>query len=369
VDAGAALLFCDGSNLTTVVAPSKKYASEPAPKAVSFQNVAGGPVGSLLFGGPGGPPLLMAVGLFLGDDPVKAVLDQGEAIKAEPDFEFEGQNCRVLRVESAAGTAYRLLIDPQTRLLRAIDVVPDPKGLADLFPAAAGVSVESYRWTAGKVSTAVPPADAFAAELPKDFAKLVTLAHDDKGKSDQPDGRRFRVQELVDQPAPDFTLTVFDGAGKTRTLQKPDLAGKVVLLDFWATWCGPCLTELPEVQKLITAYAKARKDVVVVALSQDNDPKDPVEVRKLIENTLKAKEIVLDQPPVGLVGLDPSTAVGDLFKVEGYPTVVILDGKGVVRAAHVGYREDVGKTLAREIDVLLEGKPLQKDGEPASKDR
>jgi thiol-disulfide isomerase/thioredoxin len=363
VDAGGAVLVSDGTTLTTVVAASKKYASEPAPKLVTFQTVAGGPVGSLLFGGPGGPPLLMVAGLLLGDEPARAVLDQGETLELEDDREFEGQSCRVVRVESPAGTVYRLLIDPQTKLLRAVDVAPDPKALAALFPADAKVSVDSYRWVAGAVSTNAPAADAFAAELPKDFAKLGALALDDKNGKD--DASKFRVQKLVDKPAPGFALTVLDGSGKTKTLAKADLAGKVVMIDFWATWCAPCLAELPEVQKLVASYAKAKKDVVIVALSQDNEPKDPVEVRKLIEKTLKAKGIDLEMPPVGLVGLDPSNAVGDSFEVEGYPTVVILDGKGVVRSAHVGYREDVGKSLAREIDALLEGKPLPDKAEAA----
>jgi thiol-disulfide isomerase/thioredoxin len=193
--------------------------------------------------------------------------------------------------------------------------------------------------------------------MPKDFAKLGAPAPDDR-KGRAGDGPKFQVQELVDKPAPDFALTVLDGEGKTRTLSRADLAGKVVLIDFWATWCGPCLVELPEVQKLVESYHRDKKDVVIVALSQDNDPRDPVEVRKLIEKTLKAKDLALEKPPVGLVGLDPSNSVGEAFKVEGYPTVVLLDGKGVVRAAHVGNRPDVGKALGREIDALLAGKPL-----------
>ena len=116
---------------------------------------------------------------------------------------------------------------------------------------------------------------------------------------------------------------------------------------------------MPEVQKLIEAYAKDKKDVVIVALSQDNDPKDPAEVRKLIESTLEKKKIVLTGNPVGMVGLDPSNSVGEAFQVEGYPTVVLLDAKGVVRAAHVGFSAEVGKTLAKEIDALLAGKPIE----------
>jgi thiol-disulfide isomerase/thioredoxin len=358
VEAGVASLVCDGTTFTTLVGPSKKYASEPSPKTVNFHSVAGGPAGSLLFGGPSGPPMLMVLGLLLAEDPARAVLDQGESLQVEGDREFDGAPSRVIKVVAANGTVYRLLIDPQSKLLRAIDVEPDAGAIASMFPPGARVKFEAFRWVAGKVSTEVA-AEAFAAEMPKDFGKVGELPGAGKG-DDEP---KYKVEELVDKPAPAFTLAVLDGAGKSRTLDLKDLAGKVVMIDFWATWCGPCLAELPEVQKLIEGYAKDKKDVVVVALSEDNDPKELAAVRKLVEETLEKKKIVLTADPVGKIGLDPSNSVGEAFKVEGYPTVVILDGKGVVRAAHVGYSPEVGKILSRDIDALLAGKPVPKKGD------
>ena len=53
--------------------------------------------------------------------------------------------------------------------------------------------------------------------------------------------------------------------------------------------------------------------------------------------------------------------MGEAFKVEGYPTVVLLDPKGVVRSAHVGFSPEVGAVLTKEIDALLDGKPIGKD--------
>ena len=154
-------------------------------------------------------------------------------------------------------------------------------------------------------------------------------------------------------------------------MSKADLAGKVVMIDFWATWCGPCLMELPEVQKLVEGYAKAKKDVLIVALSQDDQPEELSEVRKLVEKTLEEKKIKLTGTPVGLVGIDPSHSVGDAFQVNAYPTVVLLDAKGTVQAAHVGIPNgdvsEVGTVLSKAIDTLLEGKPLASPaGEPAA---
>ncbi len=155
---------------------------------------------------------------------------------------------------------------------------------------------------------------------------------------------------------------MLDGPAKTKTITKAELAGKVIVIDFWATWCGPCMKELPEIQKVIEAYAGSKKDVVVVALSQDDEPAELSQVRKLVEKTLSEKGFNLSNAPVGLVGLDPSKSVGGAFQLEGYPTLVILDRKGVVQSVHVGFDPSssvpLNKSLAKEIDTLLDGKSL-----------
>ena len=155
-------------------------------------------------------------------------------------------------------------------------------------------------------------------------------------------------------------MTMLDSDGKTKSVSKTDLAGKVVMIDFWATWCGPCLMELPEVAKMVEAYAKEKKEVVIVALSQDRGEEKPDEVRALVEKTLADKKLVLQNAPVGQVAIDPSGAIGETFHVEGLPSVVILDPKGIVQAVHVGYSEDVREKLTRDIDTLLGGEPLVK---------
>lgn len=365
LDTGLTRIVSDGKTIQTVITPLKKYTSAPAPAAITFDTLfTEGSLGSSLFGGPSAPLMLIVMNLLFAADPAKAVLDLGDSLSTEANRDLSGQSCRVLKVGSETGPSFLLYVDPETSLLRAIDLTFDPKALAESFPAGQSVKIDRYRWTSGSIETKTPaPASSFVFHAPEGFSKVDALAQaaDGPGAAKDKEEPKSKVEQLVGKPAPDFTMTLLDGAGKTKTVSKADLAGNVVMIDFWATWCGPCLAELPQVQKLIESYGKDKKEVVIVALSQDDDPKDPAEIRKLIETTLEKKAINLTGTPVGKIGLDPSTTVGGLFSVEGYPTVVLLDRKGIVRSVHVGFNPEVGATLAREIDALLDGKRIGKE--------
>ena len=193
-------------------------------------------------------PMFVLLSLLTAADPAAAIAQIGGSLQLAQAQGGDG----ALLIELGKGEPTILLkIDPATKLLTSVDLVLAPEVLK-----ARNVSIERLGWASGAVSTQVAKDRSFAFEVPKGFAKLDT--------SLEAQGEGPVKNAKIGKPAPDFTLTLLDGPGKTKTITKAELAGKVVVIDFWATWCGPCLKELPEIQKLVESYANAKKEVMVV---------------------------------------------------------------------------------------------------------
>lgn len=348
LDAGIATLVSDGTNRLTLVRPSRMLLKDPAPARSSVNTIAEGPLGALALGGPAGRLGAILLALVLDDEAALGnAIGPNDKLTLEPRREGDPDGTEALVVN---GTI-RLLIDTRTHLIQRMELLG-----ADSQPA--------LTWNAGKIRTDPPAKDAFAMEIPEGIQPIAPLA----GKEEQ--AEKPDAHPLLGKPAPQFTLNVLDGPDKTRRVTKDDLAGRVVLIDFWASWCGPCLRELPEIAALIAEYQARNAKLTVVALNMDRDT-ETRNGRVAAETTMKERELKLDVAPNGLVAIDPEITMAPVFEVKALPTVVLLDENGVVRAVHVGFHPDIRARLTKQIDALLEGNPLPDEapaGEPRPKD-
>ncbi|MCS7351945.1 TlpA family protein disulfide reductase [Thermoflexus sp.] len=132
-------------------------------------------------------------------------------------------------------------------------------------------------------------------------------------------------------PAPAFELDRLDGG----TVRLKDLQGKVVLLNFWATWCAPCREEMPLLSQIYREYHSQGLEILGVNLTSQDDF---AEVRNFVE------EFDLPFP----ILLDHNAQVERAYRIFGVPTTVFITREGIIHRVVVGIlkgREDVEKTI------------------------
>jgi len=135
------------------------------------------------------------------------------------------------------------------------------------------------------------------------------------------EARTSRPVETRGQAAPPFRLEKFGGG----SISSSELKGKVVMLDFWATWCGPCISEMPVLLKLASEYEP--KGVVFLAASRDDPSIAKVEVGMFIDQRA---------PALARYAAFADDGTADAYSVSAIPTMVLIDRKGQLHASFLG---------------------------------
>jgi thiol-disulfide isomerase/thioredoxin len=188
---------------------------------------------------------------------------------------------------------------------------------------------------------------AFASALAAALMGLLIASGIAMAGGDEPDTpNRTKLGEFVPSSqsfsAPAVSLT--DSAG--HSLELGDLRGKVVVVNLWATWCGPCLQEMPSLERLQSSFGER---IEVLAVSEDRGANKAVEpfVAKLGLKSVK-------------VYIDPKSEVGHAFGVRGLPTSFVIDREGKVLGRVEGAAEWDSPKILGVIEPLLSGDSVVK---------
>lgn len=139
--------------------------------------------------------------------------------------------------------------------------------------------------------------------------------------------------DLLGKPAPDFTLRSDQGDNKKLS----EYRGKVVLINFWASWCGPCQQELPKLSELRGLHDEY--DFELLAVNIDEEPEKAIRL---------AKKLGINFP----ILFDESKKVSKQYDIDAMPMTILVDRNGEIRYVHRGYKESYLSLYQQQIKQL-----------------
>ncbi len=332
------VVVCDGEKLWGAVMNNpeqmlqREAPAEATLEAFFFNHVVGG----AMIGQPTRsfswlPPQLI---LLLADDPLKTFLHEAQQVGTLPPQNIDEHTCDRVGIRRDDGTAV-CWIDQETRALRRFE-----------YPSEFMRAMVAQR-------EQVPPSQVH------DLMLVAEMAEAKFGGEIQPEAFEFETPPEVEM-VENFTPKGFESLGKKvpefsfvdlegNAITPESLAGKIAVIDVWATWCGPCKRTLPDVEQVYQQY-KDNEKVAFLAVSTDEADVSDQKLRDTFS------EIGVNIP----IARDPENTAYKALGVDAYPTQLIIDAEGVLQFRQAGGDQPGtgAPRLVARVEKLLAGEDL-----------
>jgi len=295
------------------------------------------------------PELALALGE---DDPTEVLMQlhpkapwlQPVAVKNE---QKDGREVRIMELKSDHDVM-TLTIDPKTSLIESAELVISGGDMVQ-----DGTTLTYKHQFTNEVHNEPLPGSTFEfapgqrqrVDMLAGLAPRPEPGAEDPGNPDMPRG--IGAGALVGKEAPAIVLATADG----KAFDLEDARGRVVVLDFWASWCGPCLQALPKLHEVAKWASDNELPVTVMTVNvfevQDPEKNNPDSRLESALKTWKGKKFTLP------IAMDYTDQVAMAYGVQGIPSTVVIRSDGVIHAQHTGAGSDYVEMLKKEIKDAL----------------
>ncbi len=328
---GRFMSFSDGKKMTMYSGQLNQYIEEGAPQKVSIDDLER----SL-------PPVYIQQ-VLLNEDPQKKLMEEIEEVKQTGIEKIGNIPVTVFELTKIAGSfaegmvprtkqdipvSVRLWVGKKDFLIRKVEYELDMEQFASELSVQQQAEMKGVKYNITEKHTHIKVnpefSEGFFTFVPPKDAKLVETFED---------GSQQAVEsQLIGKPAPDFTLKDIEG----KDIKFVDFKGQVVIIDFWATWCGPCRIMIPGLITLQDQYAS--REFKIIGISTDRTSDIVASFAK--ENKINYLLLMADEK-----------VTNDYGGILAIPTTFVIDKKGVVRYSYVGTTEI--SALQKLVEELL----------------